>query len=310
MIPVQPDITIRPLQAEEGRQLAELLNPVLVATPYSTVLDAGEFDAQFYQANPPTLYPVRLQSQARLGAWRARRLEGFIDVAVGLDSASLDLPDYQPFGLLRFLLLPAKTELTNAVASALLEAAEQFWRQQGIGYVKAFHLSTGYPTFQAGAGILPGDWVEHMRVLTGAGYFLVDRFYCLRRPLDQPIEEVLPLAGLSIVLRGKPGDRTYLLYRRAEWVGTARVTGLLWHSEAGPVRIANLIDIQVEQQWRRMNIGKWLLRRVINDATVEGYQQMLIHVAQSQQAVLNLVNQLGFIEENYRGYTLEKALTR
>jgi ribosomal protein S18 acetylase RimI-like enzyme len=58
-----------------------------------------------------------------------------------------------------------------------------------------------------------------------------------------------------------------------------------------------------------MNIGKWLLRRVINDATLQGYQQILIHVAQNQQAVLNLLNQLGFIEENYRGYTLEKALT-
>ncbi len=310
MIPVQPDVTVRSLQAEDTPQFSELLNGVLAGVPYSTPFDASAFDAQFYQANPPTLYPVRWQSHARLGAWRARRLEGFIDVAVGLDSDSLNLPDYQPFGLLRFLILPAKPEAVNAVATELLEAAEQFWRQAGVGYVKAFHLSTGYPTFQAGAGILPGDWVEQMRVLTGAGYFLVDRFYCLRRPLELPIEEVMPLAGLSLVLRGNPGDRTYMLYRRAEWVGTARVTGLLWNSETGSLRIANLIDIQIEKQWRRMNIGKWLLRRLINDAIIEGYQQMLVHVAQSQQAVLNLVNQLGFIEENYRGYTLEKALTR
>ena len=75
-------------------------------------------------------------------------------------------------------------------------------------------------------------------------------------------------------------------------------------------RSANLVDLQIDPQWRRANIGKWLLRRIINDVTLQGYQQLLAHVPQSQQAVLNLLNQLGFIEENYRGYTLEKALTK
>jgi GNAT superfamily N-acetyltransferase len=311
MMPLTPDLQVRPLQAEEGLLLAEVLNRVLARTPYSVPLDDVQWQEQLYQATPPTLYPVRWQGHARLCAWRARRLDGFIDVAVGLDSDSQNLPDYQPFGLLRFLLLPDnKNEVVNEVAKALLNAAEDFWRQMGVGHVKAFHLSTGYPTFQAGVGVLPGDWSEHIRVLTAADFYLVERFYCLRRPLDLPVEEVLPLAGLSLVYRGKSTDRIYLLYRRAELIGQARVTSLLLVNETAPLRIANLVDLQIDPQWRRMNIGKWLLRRLINDATLQGYQQMLAHVAQSQQAVLNLLNQLGFLEENYRGYTLEKALTR
>lgn len=310
MMPVPPEIQVRPLQEEDEGMLAELLGRVLVSTPYSAVFEAADFQAQFYQAMPPTLYPVRWQSHARLCAWRARRLEGFIDVAVGLDSESASLPDYQPFGLLRFLLLPEKGELVSEVAQVLLSAAEEFWQQMGVGHVKAFHLSTGYPAFQAGIGILPGDWTEHIRELMGANYYLVERFYALSRPLDLPVEEVLPLAGLSLVYRGRPADRIYLLYRRAELIGQARVTTLLLARESAPLRIANLVDLQMDPQWRRQNIGKWLLRRIINDATLQGYRQMLAHVPQSQQAVLNLLNQLGFIEENYRGYTLEKALTK
>lgn len=308
-MPVTPDVQVRVLQAEDEWLLAAALNHVFDNTPYSLPLDALQRQEQLYQATPPSLYPVRWQGHARLCAWRAKRLEGFIDVAVGLDSDSQNLPDYQPFGLLRFLLLPAKNEGLNETAHALLTAAEDFWRQMGVGHVKAFHMSTGYPTFQGGMGALPGDWTEHIRVLTAADYYLVERFYCLRRPLDQPVEEVMPLAGLSLVYRGKFSDRIYLLYRRAELIGQARVTSLVLENELSTLRIANLIDFQIDPQWRRVNIGKWLLRRVINDATLQGYQQVLAHVAQNQQAMLNLLNQLGFIEENYRGYTLEKALT-
>jgi GNAT superfamily N-acetyltransferase len=293
MTPLTPDVQIRLLQTEDGPLLTAALNRVFAKTPYSLPLEQTELAEQFYQATPPTLYSVRWQGHARLCAWRARRLEGLIDVAVGLDSDNLPLPDYQPFGLLRFLLLPEKSELVNEVAPALLTAAEAFWRENGVGHIKAFHLSTGYPAFQAGVGVLPGDWVEHIRVLTAVGYYLAERYYCLRRPLDQPLEEVLPLAGLSLVPRGKPGDRTYLLYRRAEWIGQARVVGLLLPGEAGPLRIAKLIDFQIDKPWQRMNIGKWLLRRLINDATLEGYHQMLAYITQNQQAMLNLLNQLG-----------------
>jgi len=309
MIPVTPEISVRPLQPDENEVVGSAVNGILSNTPYSMPMDAAMLHTQLYQPNPPTIYPVRMQRHARLCAWCAGRLEGFLDAAVGLDSESLRLPDYQPFGLIRFLILPTKVELVNEVAVALLAAAEQFWRQAGVAHVKAFHMSTGYPAFQAGVGVLPGDWPEHIRVLTTSGYYFVDRFYALRRPLDLPVEEVLPMTGLSLIYRGTSADRTYQLYRRAEPIGTARVTRLILDRETTRLRIANLIDLQIEPGWRRQNIGKWLLRRLINDASLQGYQQMLVHIAQHHSALLNLINQLGFIEENYRGYTLEKALT-
>lgn len=345
MIPVlSPSLIIRPLRIDEASLVGHAINALLRTTPYSVNMDETEIKDQLLHSQPPTLYQARWQRHLRLCAWRAGELEGFLDAATGFDQDSFDRPEYRPIGLLRFMVLPGKTELLNEVATALITAAEDFWRGAGIGYVKAFHMSTGYPSFQAGLGILPGDWTTHIRMLTSADFRLAERYYCLRRALDQPLEEVTPLAQLSIVQRGKMTDRHYQVYRQTEWLAAARITSLtlpavpqretkstaprldeqlrmggaphlneqmrIGEEEKRTVRIANLVDLRVAPEWRRMDIGKWLLRRVINDAITQGYHQMLVHVPHSAHIAVNLFNQIGFQEENYRGYTLEKELTK
>ncbi len=118
--------------------------------------------------------------------------------------------------------LPDRSELTAAVADALLQAAQNFWQETGVAFVKAFHISTGYPFFQAGAGILPGDWGDVVRVLTAAGFMLRERYYCFVRRLVALMEEVVPLADISLVFRGDWQDRRYeVYYRRVEMVARA-----------------------------------------------------------------------------------------
>ena len=309
MTQITPTLSLRPLQASDAPTLLRALNALLLRAPYSLGLDNDTLAQQLLQSNPSTLYTVRWQRHQRLCAWRAGELEGLIDIGIGLDSESLDLPDYSPLGLLRLLLLPTKTSLVDEVATALLQAAEDFWRQHGVGRIKAFHVSTGYPTFQAGHGILPSDWTDQIRVLTAAGYQFSERYYALLRPLDQPLEEVMPLAQMSLVIRGQPGDRYYQPYRQTEGMGTARMTRLVLTEEQRTVQIANLVDLRVAPLWRRRNIGRWFLRRLINDATLQGYHQMLVYVPNRASAAQNLLTQHGFQEQNYRGYTLEKSLT-
>jgi hypothetical protein len=343
MIPVlSPSLHIRPLRIDEASLVGHAINELLRKTPYSTPMEETEIKDQLLHSQPPTLYQAKWQRHLRLCAWRAGELEGFIDAATGFDQESMDRPEYRPIGLLRFLVLPGKTELIQDVATSLLSAAEDFWRNAGIGYVKAFHMSTGYPSFQAGLGVLPSDWTTHIRVLTGADFRLAERFYSLRRALDQPLEEITPLAQLSVVLRGRLSDRHYQVYRQTEWIASARITNLtLPHApftesarataqatepvrfmappheqvrfveeEKRTMRIANLVDLRVATEWQRQDIGKWLLRRVINDAITQGYHQMLVYVPHRAHIALNLFNQVGFQEENYRGYTLEKELKK
>lgn len=320
MIPLAPALTIQPLQIEQSAALVRLLGPLIAATPYSLPLDEETARREILADAPPTVYPVRWQRHLRLGAWRGGALVGFLDAAAGHDSESLDLPDYQPLGLIRFLALPEHGERAgepaNEVGAALLEAAQRFWEQTGVGFVKAFHLSTGYPSFQAGAGLLPGDWGQQVRVLTAAGFHLRERYYCLYRPLGEPQEETTPAADLSLVYRGTRHDRRYeIYYRRVEWVAWARlVRAPLVMGEAARqaqiAPVAYLSDIFVDPKWRRQDVGKWLLRRLINDATMQDYGQMALHLAHHHHAAMNLFVQQGFQELSYRGYSLDKVLTR
>jgi GNAT superfamily N-acetyltransferase len=310
MIPVAPSLLVRPLQREEFLPVAEALNTALAMTPHSETLDPRTLAIHLTDANPPSLYPVRWQQHECLCVWRAKRLEGFINVATGFDSDSLDMPDYRPLGLLRFLWVVNKSARADEILMTLLEAAEEFWRKVGVAHVKAFHMSTGYPAFQAGLGALPGDWSDVMRALTSVDYHLTERYYCLARRLEHPASEMLPLAELNLIYSGTPDDRIYQLYRRAEWVGTARVVSFVWETALGAHPMAKLVYIQIDPLWRGMDIGKWLVKRIINDYTLQGYRDLLAHVPHSRPAALRLLTQLGFEEQNYRGYTLEKPLTR
>ena len=231
--PFVPTLTLRPLRKEDEPLIISLLNQQILRAPYSRALDQKAFLANLLQPNPPSYYPIRWHRHQCFCIWRAGALEGLIDIAVGFDSDSLDLPDYSPLGLLRFLLLSAEPTRVDEVVKLLLTAATDFWRQHGVGQVKAFHLSTCYPEFQGGFGALPGDWSDQIRVLTTADFTLAERYYVFLRPLDQPIEEKLPTGGISIVFRGAPTDRHYQLYHHANWIGEARLIALQSTSTVG-----------------------------------------------------------------------------
>ena len=309
MIPIMPGLSVRPIRQADYPATAELVSKLLRATPYSNDYDESSFQREVCSPDPPTVYPVRWQRHLQLGAWRAGELVGFLDLASGHDSDSHDLPDYQPNGLIRFLALPEREDIVNDVSHLLFDRAKQFWKAAGVGYVKAFHVSTGYPSFQSGAGVLPGEWNRHVRVLTTAGFQFVSRYYCLHRTLETPLEESVPAAAMSIAFRGPQHDRTYEIYhRRTEWVGRARC---LLHRERRPdaESFAYLAHFEIASQWRRQNVGRWMLRRVINDATLSGVPEIATHVSQEHGAALNLLAELGFQELNYRGYTLEQSLS-
>lgn len=310
MIPLAPATTVRTLTHDDAEALAALLNPLVALVPYSAELDPATIRREIMADQPPTVYPVRWQQGCQFGAWRAGQLVGFADAAVGVDRDNLHLPDYQPLGLIRFLVLPERAELVGEVAQALFQALLRFWQQTGVAHVQAYHISTGYPSVHLGAGILPGDWGDQVRSLTEQGFQLTDRYYCLQRGLPEQFEEFVPLQDLSLAPRGRPGERIYHIYfRRTDWVAQARVVGKRIARQQDPRRIAYVTELRVHPQWRQQNIGRWLLRRIVNDASLEGYHELVVHLNSRQHAAMNLFVQHGFSELNYRGYSLEKTLT-
>ncbi len=309
MMPFAPSLAVRPLGAEDGQAAVALINQLMLRAPYSAPIDAAAAAEQLFGQPPPTLLPVRWQQRQLLGAWRAGDLVGAADVATGLDSDSVDEPDYRPLGLLRFLALPARADLVAEAADALLGAAHQFWRSGGVGYVKAYHISTGYSSFQAGAGILPGDWADQVRVLTERQFRFTERYYLLARQLDHMMEETVPQGGLSLAFRGDATDRRYqVFFRRTESIGEARLLQRRTQGVDGLAAFSYIAHWHVDDRWRNQKVGRWLLRRMVNDATQQGVAEIAVHLPLHQSAALNLLAQHGFQELNYRGYSFEKDL--
>jgi GNAT superfamily N-acetyltransferase len=310
MIPIAPALGVRTLAAEELPGVVALINRWLPASIYSLPMDESAAREQILRSPPPTHLEVRWKEQLQLCAWRAGELVGFLDVATGQDSEHLDLPEYEPHGILRFLGLTDRPELVAETYKLLLHAAEEWWRERSIGWAVAFHISTGYPSFQAGAGLLPGDWSGHVRYFTAAGWNFSQRYYALTRSLGAPVEEQNPLADLSLVQHRTPAGRRYTMYyRRVETIAHAKVVGMDLDRPGTAQRVAHLVELWVADAWRNRNLGKLLLRRVINDVSQQGYQELIAFLPMNQPIAMNLLVQNGFQEVAYRGYSLERSLT-
>src|SRR5690606_42042880 len=93
---ITPSVAIHPLTPEQSPDLVKLLAESWNEQPYSTPLDGPRVLAEIFADPPSSIYPVRWQRQHLLGAWRAGQLIGFLHLAAGFDSESLDRPEYSP----------------------------------------------------------------------------------------------------------------------------------------------------------------------------------------------------------------------
>lgn len=308
MIPIAPDLVVRPLGPDDAGALLPLVNDLLAQAPFSHPMTVADVSTEILEPQPPTVFPVRWQDNACFGAWRGGALIGVLDAAVGFDAAMLETPEYQPFGLLRFLALPERADLVQGVMDQLMAAALEYWRRHRVVEVRAFRTSTGYPSLQAGVGVLPGDWAEQFRQLTRRGFRLDERYYCLHRSLDRPVEEYVALSEVSLVYRGRVDDRTYEIYRRAERLARARLVRTVSMQDDRLQPIALIAQLYVEPNWRRHSLGRWLLARMINESLGQGLRKLAAFVTLEQYAGMSLMAQFGFEELHYRGYTLEMSL--
>lgn len=300
---------VRILYPPDSRQMLGILGPALRHAPFSSPMDDAEIQSHCFLPEPPALHTVRWLRRQLYGAFSEEQLLGFVDVGVGYDHATQHLIGERPLGLLRFLALPQDYSLSGRVARLLLEAAEEFWREQSARWVRAFSLSTGYPPFQLAAGILPSTWENHHRWLNQAGYRPVERYYCLVYPLQRMSREETPPAGYTLWPKLDGEGLGYQLYERDEVrmaVAALFERRVLQPEEANPV--AGIRELIVASGWRRKGVGSWLLRRMINDAFLRGNRTLVAFVSHSNRAGLGLCRQAGFEEIDYRGYTLEKQL--
>ncbi|MGL4651832.1 MAG: hypothetical protein ACRC1H_20655 [Caldilineaceae bacterium] len=309
MIAPPPPLELREYDPDDSPHVIALINRWLTVAPWSLPFDARMAKDQLLATPPPSEFGARLQEAVRYCAWRAGELIGYLDGAYGAPGDELELPEHQPAGLIRFLACVPGSEHAPEVLRLLLERAESHWRDHKVDRLIAFHATSGFRAFQAGAGMLPGEWAEHVRQFTAAGWVFRQRYYALSRATGAPLEEECPMADLSLVQQRTAKGRTYLIYhRRVELVAQARTLGLRLDRTGTAEQVCHLLHLEVAELWRNRNLGKWLLRRILNDAGHGGFQEVLAFLPMNAPIGLNLMVQSGFQENNYRGYTLEKKL--
>ncbi len=315
-------VIVRPLHTDNSPQLISLLNRWVEHVPYTARFTPHSVEQDIFGPDPATVSGLKWLLTGQFGAWVGDDLVGFVDVATSFGTELSHLAVGRPVGYLRFLALPlaylaehtpnlgtAESSLSafiDTVAHHLLVEAERFWRSQSVRRVIAFGMAGGYPTFQAGAGAMPGEWSHHFRVLTQTGFRLQDRYYCLHRRPSDLLEEHTPGIKLSLVQRGADRDRHYLVYQRAESVAQARLLYREVDYPGGINPVGVLAAFHVEPAWRGKGVGKWLLRRMVNDAMLQGYRRLVFHLHPDDQAAMNLFAQTGFQELDFRGYVFEK----
>lgn len=309
MIPVTPTLTVRAITPRDFNPVRAFLNEWLGKTIYSLPLDDQAFHEQLLREPPPTHFATTWNSYLRLGAWRAGGLLGFVDIATGHDRDHQG-EDAGPLqGLLRFAAVTEGEAASGAAFTQMMAQAEDWWRGEGVEQAVAFHISTGYPNCQAGGGVLPGEWSTTVRLLTEHDWRFSQRYYALVRSTSAPLEEECPHADLGLVQQRLPDGRMYRVYhRRVEPVAHARMASMTLDLTGTVERVAHLVDFEVVEGWRNRNLGKWLLRRVLNDAMLQGNQEVLALVPMTLPNLLSLLVQHGFVEINFRGYTFEKTL--
>ncbi len=299
---------VRRIYASESHKVLALLRPSLQSTPYSSDMDNAAVLSDCLQPSPPTMYPARWLQHDLLGVWDEETLLGFADIGVGYDHTNLHIEGSKPLGLLRFLALPSDFLLAARVARLLLRELDAVWREADVDRVRAFSFSTGYPAFQSGAGVLPAAWDDHLQFLSEAGYRLVERYYCLRYPLQRLLVETFPNGVFTYWPAYSEKEGGFQIFDGEARVAVARITRRQVLSPLGASPVAYLSDLEVAPKWRRRGLGRWLVRRLINDAHLTGCRELVLHVNHAAEAAVALFYQAGFEEINYRGYTLEKRL--
>jgi ribosomal protein S18 acetylase RimI-like enzyme len=304
------EISVRVLEPSDGRRLQPLVNAFLQKAPYSSLMDQQDIQTQIFRFEPPTVHPAQFQRHLQLGAWCDDNLVGFLDVAVGLDSEALNSQRLEPVGILRFLALDDREGAPDAgaVAQSMLRIANHFWQESNVSEIRAFSFSTGYPSFQSGIGVLPGNWNTHFSVLTQAGYRLKERYYCKHLPLKHAVNEVLPNVELQFVRQRVEYGWHYQMLARGIQVAIARVFERTVDTPRNVSPVAYLAELTVAEEWRGQGIAKWLVRRIINDGLLLGCNEIALHVSHSDGVAISLFTQHGFEDINYRGYVLEKQV--
>ena len=298
-------IEVSSLRQRDLAAVAALFEQTTMAIPYCWALSPQAFrECVLFDEGAPYA-ELAVDSRGWLVARAGERTLGFAHCAIGRLNTDARI---ERRGFLRFLTtLP---DAPPAVASALLTAANSYFRGHGVERIDAFHVRTGYSCYLAGRGVLANDRLDLMAALGDAGYRMCERWFLYEKVFQSYVIERVPDApGFSLQIddRGTEGFAMFIA-RGVQPVAELLIDFLPALSENTGIPTASLRELNVEEAFRRKGIGRWLLLRTINELAARGYHRLVVDINLSNAPAQSLLLSLGFEELPLRGYSYEKQL--
>jgi len=296
---------VGPLREDELPDVVALYNTAITDVPLSYPVDADTFSRLGLRNEAGTRYRTHLgvDRTGWLVARRGGQVVGFLHVCIGADYDDRARDEAFQRGIIRFLVfLPSEVE----AGTALLAAADSYFRQQQVDEIRAFHFSTGYPFYHAGIGLCPGQHDHVMRALATAGYRLTDRFFCFTRWLSGLVPEQTPRIPIRLEFKKQAGDIHLRVYDGYKPFGILKLAPLEAYSDYVGHLVAYIASLRLDEPYRHKGIGRWLMQRALNWLWTKGYREVALHVNHANVPAQSLYRQVGFAELAFRGYTFER----
>ncbi len=207
-------------------------------------------------------------------------------------------------GIVRALVTTA--DASPAVVDLLLKAADRYFDgKQNLEGVFAFPLAAGYPRIAFGRGAMLGEDWALMEALGRRGFKLAQRWLFYERRFHGPIPEHMPqLPGVALFWQDEDEDHLGLVARH----GMDEIAIIQFLQYPHPVSCAQpvaagLYRLQVQPDYQRQGIGRWLLERGINHLVARGVQRLWVDIPHEDIRAQSRLLRMGFHESPLRGYS-------
>jgi len=221
-----------------------------------------------------------LRAEAILVARRGRSVVGFIHVGVGHepDASSRDVHQADR-GIIRFFWYARGY---RAAGQALLDAAHEHFRREGMNRVEAFHNHFRYPFYHLNHAYL-SDRLDHVRALLQFNRYALFQgevfFDWADYPPPDPAASDVPVE-ISLDWPQKGGDKPSLVvraHRDDEQIGECVCDSCAEFSRNAAARDWLFVNwLGVNDEYQAKGLGRHLLQRALKEMHAVGYRHAAI----------------------------------
>jgi ribosomal protein S18 acetylase RimI-like enzyme len=278
---------------EMAEELVGVYNEAVRHVPHCYPVTEEEFGAALAPAAGQGVSHAGLHSESAFVAREGRELLGFINLAIERRRGE----EEEQQGAIRFLSYPRGR---RAVGQALLDAAERYLRDRGIGQVTAFHQDHRYRFYHFHNAYL-SDRLDHVQALMAFnGYEKCAGEVFLDWPEYEPTEPVPAAlaAEIGVKWRDGRGARPGLFLtalQEGRRLGECECLSGGEYSDAADAQIwIFVVWLGVEDDVQGQGLGRHLLQRALQEMHGIGYRHASISTKWDNHRALLFYSNYGF----------------